>query len=73
MQVCNWYEPSPGEKPERDLPLSGSMDLATWLHALVAGGYVGPIEFEMFNRHRRGRGVPELLSTALRELCEMLT
>ncbi len=72
VQVCNWYEPSPDEKPQRDLPSRGSMDLATWLRALVASGFAGPIEFEMFDRHRRGRTVPELLSTALRELREML-
>jgi sugar phosphate isomerase/epimerase len=72
VQVCNWYESSPDEKPQRDLPLSGAMDLAAWLHALVTDGYRGPIEFEMFDRHRRGRPVPQLLSAALHELREML-
>jgi sugar phosphate isomerase/epimerase len=73
VQVCNWYEPSPDEKPQRDLPSLGAMDLASWLRAMTAGGFAGPIEFEMFDRHRRGRPVLDILTTALRELREMMS
>lgn len=72
VQVCNWFEPSPDEKPQRELPSNGLMDLAGWLRVLTAGGYGGVIEFEMFDRHRRGRAVREILSTALEELRGML-
>lgn len=68
VQVCNWFEPSAERKPERDLPLSGGMDLAAWLRHLVEAGYCGPVEFEMFDQHRRGRSVPTLLHQAIAEL-----
>lgn len=72
VQVRNWYEPSPDEKPQRDLPSLGGMNLKDWQRALVASGYTGPIEFKMFDRHRRGRTVPDILNTGLHELREML-
>jgi sugar phosphate isomerase/epimerase len=68
VQVCNWYEPTADEKPQRDLPSAGVMDLAGWLSAMLRSGYRGTIEFEMFDRHRRGRAVPEILCHALEEL-----
>lgn len=73
VQVCNWYEPSPDEKPQRDLPSAGLMDVPGWLRALTAGGYSGIVEFEMFDRHRRGRAVGDILSSVMRELKEMLS
>jgi sugar phosphate isomerase/epimerase len=73
IQVCNWYEPSPDEKPQRDVPSAGEMDLAGWLRALLADDYTGPIEFEMFDRHRRDRAVPDLLNEAFRDLRAMVS
>jgi sugar phosphate isomerase/epimerase len=73
IQVCNWYEPSPDEKPQRDVPSAGEMDLAGWLRALLADDYTGPIEFEMFDRHRRDRAVPDLLDEAFRDLRAMVS
>lgn len=73
VQVCNWYEPSPDEKPLRDVPSTGEMDMAGWLRALIAGGYSGPIEFEMFDRHRRNRSVPDILNQALGDLRAMVS
>lgn len=65
VQACDWFEPGPDEKPQRELPPLGLMDLRTWLGAVKASGYVGPIEFEMFDRHRRGREVSAILTEAL--------
>lgn len=73
VQVCNWYESSPEEKPLRDVPSTGEMDMAGWLSALIAGGYTGPIEFEMFDRHRRDRAVQDILNQALGDLRAMLS
>jgi sugar phosphate isomerase/epimerase len=65
VQVCDWYEPSPEEKPQRTLPGHGHMDMSGWLAALEKHGFRGPIEFEMFDRHRGGRAVGEILTEAL--------
>lgn len=65
VQVCDWYEPSPDEKPWRTLPGHGNMDLPGWLRTLRCNGYTGAIEFEIFDRHRRGRAVDETLMEAL--------
>jgi sugar phosphate isomerase/epimerase len=73
IQVCNWYEPTADEKPQRDLPSAGVMDLAGWLSAMLHSGYRGTIEFEMFDRHRRGRAVQDILSCALHELRSYLS
>jgi sugar phosphate isomerase/epimerase len=73
VQVCNWYEPSPEEKPLRDVPSTGEMDMAGWLRALLAGGYTGPIEFEMFDKHRRDRGVQDILDEAIGDLRAMVS
>lgn len=66
IQACNWYEPSADEKPQRDLPDAGLMDLCKWLVILKTKGFRGTIEFEMFDRHRRGRSVEYILNSAIR-------
>ena len=73
VQVCNWSEPDPDAKPVRDVPSAGPMDVKRWLREVVAGGYTGPIEFEMFDRHRRGRPVPDILNQAFDELRAILS
>ena len=73
VQVCDWYEPSPDEKPQRTLPGEGYMDIEGWLAALGSDGYRGPIEFEMFDRHRRGRAVDLILNRALGYLRKVVT
>lgn len=73
VQVCNWYEPDPDAKPMRDVPSAGVMDVTSWLRDLVASGYEGPIEFEMFDRHRRGRSVFDILNTSIADLKSMLS
>jgi sugar phosphate isomerase/epimerase len=73
VQVCDWYEPSPDEKPQRELPTLGFMDLREWLGAVKTSGYAGPIEFEMFDRHRRGRDVKVILTEALSFLHKALS
>ena len=73
VQVCNWNEPHPDAKPVRDLPSAGPMDVAGWLRGLVDGGFTGPIEFEMFDRHRSGCAVPDLLNQAFKELNAILS
>jgi len=65
VQVCDWYEPSADEKPQRTLPGHGHMDVPGWLAALERHGFRGPIEFEMFDRYRGGRAVGEILTEAL--------
>lgn len=72
VQVCDWFEPGPDAKPERDLPGEGLADVAGWLAALGARGYSGFVEFEMFDRHRRGRSVEGLLETGLSRIAAML-
>jgi sugar phosphate isomerase/epimerase len=64
VQACDWYEPSPDEKPQRTLPGHGCMDLRRWLATLAGSDYNGPIEFEMFDRHRGGRAVDKILTDA---------
>jgi sugar phosphate isomerase/epimerase len=73
IQVCNWYEPDPDAKPLRDVLSVGAMDVKGWLRTLVEGGYTGPIEFEMFDRHRNGRSVPDVLRSAFHDLHEFLS
>lgn len=68
VQACNWYEPSPQEKPQRELPDAGLMDLREWLAKLKADGFVGTIEFEMFDQHRRGRSVEYILKSSMQYL-----
>lgn len=68
VQVCNWVERDPDAKPVRELPLEGAMDVKRWLRELILGGFRGPIEFEMFDRHRQSRSVPDLLNRAFQEL-----
>lgn len=65
IQVCDWYEPAPDEKPQRTLPGHGHMDVSGWLAALKKHNFRGLIEFEMFDRHRGGRAVGEILTEAL--------
>jgi sugar phosphate isomerase/epimerase len=73
VQVCNWREPHPDAKPVRDLPSAGPMDVAGWLRVLIDGGFTGPIEFEMFDRHRSGCAVPDILNQAFKELNAILS
>lgn len=73
VQVCNWYEPHPDAKPMRDVPSAGAMDVTRWLRELLAAGYTGPIEFEMFDRHRNGRPVPDILNIAFDNLRAILS
>jgi hypothetical protein len=47
------------------------MDIASWRHTLTVGGFAGSIAFAMFDHNRRGRVVPDILTTALRGLREM--
>ncbi|OWU84713.1 hypothetical protein ATO6_10235 [Oceanicola sp. 22II-s10i] len=72
IQVCNWFEPSPEAKPSRCLPDDGRLDLAAITGGLLSGGYAGPIEFEMFDIHRRGRSVESLLDAAHRQISALL-
>lgn len=68
VQICNWSEPATNEKPVRELPCEGRLDLSTIIGRLVAGGYAGPLEFEMFDVHRRDRTVESLLHAAYRQM-----
>jgi sugar phosphate isomerase/epimerase len=72
VQVCDWYEPSPDEKPQRTLPGHGCMDLHRWLAALASSDYKGSIEFEIFDRHRDGRAVETILTEAFSFLRSVL-
>ena len=45
---------------------------AVWPRTLIASGYGGPVAFERFDRHRRGRAVPDFLNTVLCERRERL-
>lgn len=73
LQLCNWTEPHGDAKPWRVLPDEGRLDLSAILRGYAAIGYVGPVEFEMFDIHRRGRPVGALLAQArvqLGRLCD---
>lgn len=72
VQVCNWSEPHPDAKPVRKMLSAGPMDVTRWLRALIDGGFTGPIEFELFDRHRGGRAVPDILDQAFKELRAIL-
>ncbi len=65
VQVCDWYEPSADEKPQRDMPGLGCMDLKGWLRTLRVSDFAGVVEFELFDRHRRGRPVETILNESL--------
>ena len=73
VQVCNWSEPHADAKPVRKVPSAGPMDVTRWLRALIDGGFAGPVEFEMFDRHRGGRAVPDILDQAFEELRAILS
>jgi len=72
VQMCDWVEPSPDEKSQREVPGRGYMDLKGWLSSVKSRDYAGPIEYEMFDRHRRGRDVKVIMTEALGFLREAI-
>lgn len=50
FQVCDWLDPLPDVLLGRGFPGDGVIDFAAWTGAVVASGYRGFVEVEIFNQ-----------------------
>jgi len=66
FQLADWVTPLPaGVLTGRALPGEGCVDLASYWRAVLAAGYTGPVEVEVFNEELWARPGKEILAATL--------
>ncbi|RAI43802.1 sugar phosphate isomerase/epimerase family protein [Rhodoplanes roseus] len=65
LQICGIAQASAAEKPDRDVLGAGIVDLRPIVRDVLAAAPAAVVEFEMFDRHRRGRAVADIVAAAV--------
>ena len=64
-QVCDWLDPLPDVLMGRGMMGDGVIDFHRFTEAVIAAGYTGPIEVEIFNREVWNTPGDEVLTTMI--------
>jgi sugar phosphate isomerase/epimerase len=63
VQVCDWLDPLPDLLMGRGMMGDGVIDFAMFTDAVIAAGYDGPVEVEIFNQEIWDTPGAEVVST----------